>query len=131
MSNINWNDILGWGENEIEDLRFVAFSYIKQGLYDIAIQFFEALALLSPFNVYDLQALGALYLQKGNALEALRYLDKSILLEPNHYPSLLNRSKALFLLGYTKQGEQQAKLLISCEDPEIARQASALLLSYH
>lgn len=130
MSHINWNDILGWGEAEIEDLRFVAFSYIKQGLYDTAIHFFEALAILSPSTAYDVQTLGALYLQKGNALEALRHLDKALTLEPNHLPSLLNRAKALFLLGYTKQAIQQTDVLKTCEDQEIARQAKALALSY-
>jgi tetratricopeptide (TPR) repeat protein len=130
MSGIDWGEILGWGAEEIEDLRFVAFTYIKQGLYDTAIPFFEALCLLSPSSAYDLQTLGALYLQKGNALEALRYLDKGLQLNPEHYPSLLNRSKALFLLGYNKQGTQQAEELQKCKDPDIAREASALLLSY-
>src|SRR5947209_3839602 len=99
MSNINWLDILGWGDEEIEDIRFVGYSYIKQGIYDVALNFFEALTILVPNNVYDLQTLGALYLQKNNALEALRYLDKALLLEPTHHSSILNRSKALFLLG--------------------------------
>jgi tetratricopeptide (TPR) repeat protein len=130
VSNINWNDILGWGEQQIEDLRFVAFSYIKQGHYDTAVHFFEALAILSPANAYDQQTLGALYLQKGNTLEALRHLDKAIELDPTHYPSLLNRSKALFLLGHTKQAVQQARQLEICDNPDIAKQATALILSH-
>lgn len=130
MSSIDWKEILGWGEEEVEDIRFVAFSYIQQGLYDIAIRFFEGLAALTPPNVYDLQTLGALYLQKGNGMEALLYLDKSLELAPDHYPSLLNRAKALFLLGYTKQGLLQAKELEKCPEPAISQQASALLLSH-
>lgn len=122
--------MLGWGEEEVEDIRFVAFSYIQQGLYDIAIRFFEGLAALTPPNVYDLQTLGALYLQKGNGMEALLYLDKSLEIAPDHYPSLLNRAKALFLLGYTKQGLLQAKELEKCPEPDISKQASALLLSH-
>jgi tetratricopeptide (TPR) repeat protein len=130
LSTIDWKEVLGWGEEEVEDIRFVAYSYIQQGLYDIAIRFFEGLAALTPPNVYDLQTLGALYLQKGNGMEALLYLDKSLELAPDHYPSLLNRAKALFLLGYTKQGLLQAKELEKCPEPGIAQQASALLLSH-
>jgi len=130
VSSINWNDILGWSQDELEDLRFVAFSYIKQGVYETALSIFEALTILSPSNAYDLQMLGALYLQKGNALEALRYLDKALELEPLHYPSLLNRSKSLFLLGNKNQGILQARQLEHCPDPDIKKQASALLLSY-
>ena len=130
MSNINWIDILGWGEDELEDLRFIAFSYLKQGMYDIALNFFEALTILTPNNPYDLQTLGAIYLQKNNALEALKFLDKALLMDPNHTPSLLNRTKALFLLGYKKQAFQQAEQLEKDDDPEISQQATALILSY-
>ncbi len=130
MSNTKWNEILGWGSEEMEDLRFVGFSYIQQGQYDIAISFFQALCILEPKNAYDLQMLGALYLQKGNGLAALENLDKSLKIEPNHFGTLLNRCKTLFLLGYTKQGLQQAEELKKCEDGEIAKQATALLLSY-
>ncbi|MBS0652032.1 MAG: type III secretion chaperone, partial [Verrucomicrobia bacterium] len=33
MSNVEWLSILGWGGDELEDLRFVGYSYIKQGKY--------------------------------------------------------------------------------------------------
>ena len=129
-SQAQWTEILGWGDEELEDLRFVAFSYIKQGQYDIAVCFFEALTVLAPKNAYDLQTLGALYLQKGKALEALSHLDKALKIEPTHLLTLLNRCKTLFLLGYKKQGIQQAEQLAKSSDSEIAKQASALLLSY-
>ena len=58
MSQVDWLSILGWNKDELEDLRFVGYSYIKQGKYDIAITFFEALTILSPESVYDLQTLG-------------------------------------------------------------------------
>ncbi len=130
MSKIDWTEMLGWESEEMEDLRFVAYSYIKQGHYDIALKFFEGLVILDPNNSYDLQTIGALYLQKGNSLEALHYLDRALKLVPDHFPSLLNRAKSLFMLGYKNQGITQAMELEKCEDPNISKQASALLLAY-
>lgn len=130
MSSVKWLDILGWKGEELEDLRFVGYSYIRQGLYDIAITFFEALAVLSPEGVYDLQTLGALYLQKGNNLMALNYLEKALKIDPKHGPTLLNRTKALLALGYKKQGLVQARLLEKNPEQFIADQASALVMAY-
>ena len=130
MSHVDWLEILGWGKDELEDLRFVGYSYLKQGRYDIATTFFEALAVLSPGNAYDLQTLGALYLQGGNNLMALNYIEKSLKLEPHHPSTLLNRTKALFALGYKKQALSQAKALQTHTDEQIANQATALILAY-
>ncbi len=130
MSEIDWLSILGWNTDELEDLRFVGYSYIKQGKYDIAITFFEALVILAPESVYDLQTLGALYLQKGNNLMALNYIEKALKLDPTHFPTLLNRAKALFALGYKRQALAQAQSLETCPQEQIAGQAQALVLAY-
>ena len=130
MSQIQWMEILGWKQDELQDLRFVGYSYIKQGHYDLALTFFEALVVLSSSEVYDLQTLGALYLQKGNNLMALNYLEKALKMDPNHLPTLLNRTKALLALGYKKQGLSQAQALEKSEDPSIASQAEALVIAY-
>lgn len=130
MSSIDWISILGWGEEELEDLRLVGYSYIRQGKYDIATTFFEALVVLAPESIYDTQTLGALYLQKGNNLMALNYIEKALKLDPVHAPTLLNRTKALFALGYKKQALAQAHILEKNQDVEIANQAQALILSY-
>jgi tetratricopeptide (TPR) repeat protein len=127
---MNWLEILGWSQEELEDLRFVGYSYIKQGRYEIASTFFEALAVLAPQNAYDLQTLGALYLQTGNNILALNYLERALRLDPSHLPTLLNRTKALFALGYRKQALTQARQLEKAGDPDIAGQASALLLAH-
>ena len=66
MSDVNWLELLGWGKGEVEDLRFIGYSYIKQGHYQTALTFFEALVVLNPDNAYDLQTLGALHLQQDN-----------------------------------------------------------------
>lgn len=130
MSNMNWLEILGWGEAEITDLRYVAYSYIRQGVYDVALTFFDALAVLSPPTAYDLQTIGALYLQMGNGLKALDFLDRALKMEPHHLLTQLNRAKALFMLGYKRQGLLQVLELEKKTDKAIASQASALVLAY-
>lgn len=130
MSDVNWLEVLDWGNEELEDLRFVGYSYLKQGKYDIALTFFEALAVLNPENSYDLQTLGALYLQLGNNLLALNYIERSLKLEPDHLSTLLNRAKVLFALGYRRQALAQAQSLQKSEDTNIADQATALLLAH-
>ncbi len=130
MSQIDWLEILNWNVDELEDLRFVGYSYIKQGHYSTALTFFEALIVLSKDNVYDFQTLGALYLQTGNNLMALNYLEKAVKLDPSHGPTLLNRAKALLALGYKKQGLMQAKALESHTESNISSQAHALALAF-
>jgi tetratricopeptide (TPR) repeat protein len=130
MSTLNWLEILGWGTEEISDLRYVAYSYIRQGVYDVALTFFDALSVLSPPIPYDLQTIGALHLQLGNGLKALDFIDRALKMDPTHLLSQLNRAKALFMLGYKRQGLVQALELEKCADKEIASQASALVLAY-
>jgi tetratricopeptide (TPR) repeat protein len=130
LSQVNWLEILDWGSEEINDLRYVAYSYIKQGVYDVALTFFDALSILTPPTPYDLQTLGALHLQLGNGLKALDYLDRALKTDPAHLLTQLNRAKALFMLGYKRQGLLQALELEKSPDPEIATQASALVLAY-
>lgn len=130
MSAVDWISILGWGQEELEDLRLVGYSYIRQGKYDIATTFFEALVVLIPNSLYDIQTLGALYLQRGNNLMALNYIEKAIKLDPTHAPTLLNRTKVLFALGYKKQALAQAQLLEKNPETQIAGQAQALIMAY-
>lgn len=127
---MNWSEVLGWGDQEIADIRYLAYSYIKQGIYDVALTFFDALIVLSPSNPYDLQTLGALYLQMGNGEKALELLEQALKLTPGHLLTQLNRAKALFMLGYKRQGLAQALELEKSLDPEIASQAAALVLGY-
>lgn len=131
MTPIDWMDVLGWKSEDLEDFRFVGYSYIKQGHYATAVTFFEALVVLSQEHLYDLQTLGALYLQTGDNLMALNYLEKAVKIDPSHGPTLLNRSKALLALGYKKQGLMQAKALESHPEVHISSQAAALSLAYN
>lgn len=131
MSDKKWLEVLGWGQEEMDDLRFVAFSYIKQGVYDIALTFFDALLVLNPPGAYDLQTVGALHLQMGNGLKALDFLDRALKIDPTHLPTQVNRARALFMLGYKRQGLAAAMELEKNPDRAIAAQASALILAYH
>lgn len=130
MATTDWIELLGWSKDQIEDIRFAGYSFIKQGQYEHALKFFEVLSILAQENVYDLQTLGGIYLQLGNNLSALNFLEKSLALDPTHEPTLLNRTKALFLLGYKRQGLSQAAKLERSSDSHIADQARALTLAY-
>jgi tetratricopeptide (TPR) repeat protein len=130
MAGINWQEILGWSSEQIEDLRFIAYSYVKQGLYDVALTVFHAIDSLSKTTPYDVQTVGAIYLQQGDCVKAIQFLDRAVEMEPEHLPTRLNRAKAQLMLGYIEEGLQEAASLTSCTDPQIANHAAALLLAY-
>ena len=130
MDEINWLDVLGWGEPQIGDLRNVAYAYIKQGVYDVALTFLDTISAVGQLSFYDLQTMGALHLQMGNGLQALEMLNEALREKPGHYLTQLNRAKALFLLGHRTQALLQVLELENCPDKEIASQASALVLAY-
>jgi tetratricopeptide (TPR) repeat protein len=130
MSSLKWSEIVGWDSEALEDLRYLGYAYLKQGKFDIAQSFFEALVTFNQNNAYDLQTLGGLYLETGQNLQALNTIEQALKIEPSHALTLLNRVKALFALGYRRQAIAQAKALVSHSDATIANQASALLLAY-
>lgn len=130
MGKINWLNSLGWNEDQIEDLRFTGFAYIRQGKYDIALPIFEALCVLASESAYDAQTLGALYLQIGQPHKALQYFDKALKLEADHSPTLLNLAKTFFMLGKRQEGLKLAQILKDERDPAISNTAKALILAY-
>jgi cytochrome c-type biogenesis protein CcmH/NrfG len=130
MDTNAWLDLLGWDNDDLRDLRFVGYSYIKQGHFETALKFFEALVILAPESAYDIQTLGAIYLEMGNNMEALKAIDKALMLDPDHEDTLLNRAKALFVLGYNAQGITLAKHLLKKDTQHIRDNADALLLAY-
>lgn len=129
MGRINWLEKLGWTEDQIEDLRLTGYAYIRQGKYDISLPIFEALCVLTQ-DAYDVQTLGALYLQLGHANKALKYFDQALKLEQEHSPTLLNLSKTFFMLGKKQEGLKLAEILKNDVDPGISNTAKALLLAY-
>lgn len=130
MSKINWLTSLGWTEEQLEDLRYAGYAYLRQGKYDIALSFFEALTVLDPESAYDAQTLGALYLQLNNPVKALKYFDKALKIEGDHAPTLLNLCKALFMLGKKEEGLKLANILKNEPDSTISNTAKALILAY-
>ena len=131
MSKIDWNEVLSWKEEQREDLRIAGFAYIRQGKYDLALPFFQALVVLEPENVYDNQTLGAIYLQMEEAAKAIRYLDQALKLNSTHSLTLLNLAKALLMINRTQEALKLAKALENDPDREIASIAKALILAYN
>jgi len=130
MSQINWLEKLGWTEENLEDIRYTGYSYVRQGKYDIALNFFEALYVLTPQDVYDAQTLGAIYLQINNPQQALFHFDRALKLEANHGPTLVNLSKTYFVLGRKNEGLKICHILKNNKDQAIANLAKALILAY-
>lgn len=130
MGRVNWREVLEWNDEQLEDMRYLAYAYIRQGKYDIAISFFEGLAALDPESSYDAQTLGALYLQVNEPAKALKYFDRALMLDADHAPTLLNLTKALFMLGRKDEGLKLAQILRNELDPAIANVAKALILAY-
>lgn len=130
MSRIKWLQELGWTEEQLEDLRFAGYAYIRQGKYDIALPFYEALVVLDQDNAYDAQTLGALYLQLNNPIKALKAFDKALKLEADHAPTLLNVTKALLMLNRKDEAIKLAQILKNEKDGAISNVAKALILAY-
>jgi tetratricopeptide (TPR) repeat protein len=131
MGTINWLDKLGWSEEHIEDLRYTGYSYIRQGKYDIALAFFEALEVLVPDSAYDAQTLGALYLQLNQPHKALKCFDRALKLETtDHSPTLLNLAKTFFSMGKKEEGLKLLQILKNEPNLAIANVAKALILAY-
>lgn len=130
LKAFNWLKELGWGQEQLQDLRLLAYAFLRQGLYDYAITLLEAVTILQPSHSFDYQALGALYLQTGKAKEALPWLDKAIFIDPNHLPTHLNRAKALLAIGSKQRGLRLARSLLKVADPTVVRAAEALLMAH-
>ncbi|MBS0654921.1 MAG: tetratricopeptide repeat protein [Verrucomicrobia bacterium] len=130
MHKINWMHELGWTQEHLDEIRNAGYAYIRQGKYDIALSFFEALVVLANDNAYDAQTLGALYVQLNQPEKAIKYLDRALQLEADHAPTLLNLTKAFFMSGNLEEGNRLAKVLQKDPNPFISGTASALLLCY-
>lgn len=130
MSKIDWCKALGWNQEHLDDLRLTGYAYLRQGKYDIAIPFFEALAVLDPESAYDAQTLGALYVQLGDKPKALKWLDRALKIDSDHGPTLLNLCKLLFMMGKKDEGLKLANILKNEKDLTIANVAKALIMAY-
>lgn len=130
MSKINWLEKLGWDDEQLDELRLTGFAYLRQGKYDIALDFFHALVVIDPNSLYDRQTLGALYLELNKPQEAFYNLDYALKLEGDHTATLINLCKALFMLGKPKEGLKLAEILQNDKDPRVSNTAKALILAF-
>ena len=130
MSSRNWLEELGWTQENLEDLRYTGYSYIRQGKYEIAKPFFEALSVLVPNEIYDIQTLGAIYLELKEPEKAMKYFDQALKLDQTDGPTLLNLSKALFMLKRKDEALKVCRILAKNEDKILSNIAKALLLAY-
>ena len=130
MAETNWLDILGWTDEHIEKMRYTGYSYMREGHFHVAKIFFEALVVLHPESLYDVQALGAISLEQGKNEEALDLFDQALKLKPDDLSSQLNKAKALLGMGRVQEALELANPLQKCKDPLIANDASALVMSY-
>lgn len=128
--NINPSLPQPWTAEQMQNLRFVGYSYIQQGKYDVSRTLFEALVAFDQKNAYDVQTLGALYLQLNDLKKALSTLDIALIIDSKHSPTLLNRAKTLLLLGDVEQGLKICRKLEKNKDTSIANSAGALILAY-
>lgn len=130
MIDVDWKEILGWSDEHVSQVRSIGFLYYKQGAYDIAATCFEALLIINPHALYELQTLSAIYIQMHRPQEALTLIDRALSIDPSHEPTLFNRCKALFALGDKNSALDIAALLEKSHDPFIAKTARAYLQSF-
>lgn len=130
MARVNWREILGWSDDQLDELRISGFAFLREGHYQKALLFFEALILLDPKSAYDHQTLGALYLQMNQNSKALRTLDRALELDPTNEPTLLNKAKALLALNQKNEAIPLIRTLEKSGDMTIANDALALVTAY-
>lgn len=127
---VNWADVLGWKELQLNDLRFTAYIFLKEGQYETARRFFEGLVLLDPTNAYDWRTLGAIYLLMNNFDKAIETLNKAIEIDPQNGGAQLNLAKAYIYKGEREKGLEDAQKLTAFKDKVVASDAEALVLAY-
>lgn len=127
---MDWLTYLGWSKSTLSEIRAVGYAYICEGKYDIALDFFRAANILSNQDVYDVEMLGAIHLEMGKNMEALQLFEEALRKNPSNLNTQLNRAKALFVLGYTKQAISQTKTLLLSDQKDISSKAQSLLLSF-
>ncbi|SCA59108.1 hypothetical protein AB751O23_DI_00030 [Chlamydiales bacterium SCGC AB-751-O23] len=127
---INWQEVLGWGKDQVDDIKFFAFSYLKQGKYEIALKLFLGLKVLVPEDSYVIKTLGSLYLVTNQPEIALEYLNRSTEIEPKNSRVKLNIVQALLDSGQREEAIKKAKSLVKVREKAIAGKAKALIMAW-
>ena len=127
---IDWIEILGWEKDQLDELQLLAYAYIRQGKFDIALTFFKALCVLDPDNLYNVQTLGALLLEMDKNEAACEVLEDAREKNPKDPYIALNLAKAWIQTGKKDEALKLAKKLTASKNNLIANNAKALLLAY-
>lgn len=125
-----WQEVLGWGEEQVAELRLLAFCYARQGVYAVARDLLHMIQVVRPEEAYEAQLLGALYLEEGELKQALLWLERALRLDSSNLPTQLNYCKALLQAGKKQEGLQEALRLSGAPQAAIANDAQALLMAY-
>ncbi|MFZ4100283.1 MAG: tetratricopeptide repeat protein, partial [Chlamydiia bacterium] len=120
---VNWQEILGWNEEQIHDIRSIAYAYLRQGAYDIAKDLLHLSRMLDPGHPYELQQLGAISLEEGNLKDAIQWLEEALRADPQHQPTRLNWAKALLTAGRLDEGLVVVQQLSQSQNLAIAQDA--------
>lgn len=127
----DWMEKLGYTVKHLNEMRSCGYLYYKQGQFETATKMFEALKLLDPGHLYDLNMLGALYLQLDDPRRAIENLDLALEIDPTHQEVLMNRFKALLLINQKQTASDLALILLRSDSELIRNQTKALLRSYN
>lgn len=121
---------LGWGDAQRQEMRMLGCDLLREGKYEKATALFEGVVELGSDEVFDLQTLGALYVQLGRWEEALHHLNQAAMRNEKHLPTRLNQAKALVGLERLEEGLEIARRLMGCRNERIREWAEALLLAH-
>jgi len=127
---VEWRSVVGWGQEEIDELRSIAYAYMRQGQMTLAHTFFEALVVLQPNSLYDLRMLASLRDLLGDPAGAIEVYQQLLKNEPNDLFASIGLSKALLATGQRGPAMERLRLLSTCANRLIANDAQALLLAY-
>lgn len=108
------------------DLRYMGFSYIRQGKYEIARSIFSLLVEVDQ-STYDLQTLGALYLQLNQLEQSHHFLERALQKNAKSAITQVNYLKTLYFLGDLENAKKRALSLRKHKRKQIANQAQAIL----
>jgi Tfp pilus assembly protein PilF len=125
-----WHEILGWKAEQIAEVRQLAYSYARQGVYEVCRDLLHMVQVLAPDEPYEAQLLGAVYLEEGDLKQATHWLQEALRLDPSHLPTRLNWCKVQLQTGALVDGLLAAERLRRESDPVIAADAEALMMAY-
>jgi tetratricopeptide (TPR) repeat protein len=127
---VAWREVIGWSQDEIDELRAIGYSYLRQGQYKVAQTFFEALVVLDPANLFDLKTLGGLRDIAGDAPGAIDTFTQVLQHAPQDTFALLGLAKAELSAGKQTQAIERLRTLSTSSQKRIALDAQALILAY-